>query len=328
MSDSSRRALLAALAGACAAPLMPGRARAQATAWPSRAVTVVSPYNPGGTNDVPARLFADGCQRQHGQPALVRNQAGAAGIVGSQAVMAAAPDGYMLLSTNNGAMIVQAIAKTPPPYDPLRQFTPIVRFVSVANFVGVSGDLGVGTVGELIALARRKPGELNYSSAGSGSFGNFLGEYFKLLTGIDMVHVPGRGSASAALEMKAGRIQVMFDPIVLPQSTDGRIRVLATLGRQRQETHPDIPTIVESGGPEMAIEGWFGLFGPAGMPADLVARIEATARSVFEEPQTRQRLLGLGLPLGLLGPQAFRERIDQDLKLYADIRTRAKLVVE
>ena len=322
-----RRRLAALLGLAGLSPVLPA-ARAQSGAWPTRPISVVSPYNPGGTNDVPPRLFGEGWQKLFGQNVLVRNQPGAAGIVGAQAVMNAAPDGYTLLSSNNGGMIVQAVVKSPPPYDPLRQFTPIVRLVTGANFIGVNADLPVRTVGELIAYARREPGKLNYSSAGSGSFGNFLGEYFKLLAGVDIVHVPGKGSAAAALDMKAGLIHVMFDPIVLPQSADGRIRVLATLGRERTETRPDIPTVRESGGPEMLLDGWFGLFGPAGMPREIVERIEAATRTVAADPEVRRKLLTLGLVPDILGPQAFREQIERDLKVYADVRTRAKLVVE
>jgi tripartite-type tricarboxylate transporter receptor subunit TctC len=326
-SDPHRRTLLAGAAALGAAGIT-GRLRAQPAGWPTRPISIVSPYNPGGTNDIPPRFLAEGAQKLLGQNLLIQNRPGAAGIVGSQAVMNAAPDGYTLLSTNNGAMIVQAVVKSPAPYDPLKQFTPIVRMVTGANFVGVSADLGVSTVGELIALMKRRPGELNYSSAGSGSFGNFLGEYFKLLAGVDMVHVPGRGSASAVIEMKAGRIQVMFDPLVLPQSSDGRIKVLATLARERLETHPQIPTIREAGGPEMVLDGWFGLFGPAGLPAEIVERLETTVRSVYAEPETRRKLLDLGLVPDGMGAQAFRAKIEQDLKVYADIRTRAKLVVE
>jgi tripartite-type tricarboxylate transporter receptor subunit TctC len=328
ITPSRRRAATATIALAVGlAGLLPD-ARAQADAWPSRPVTIVSPYNPGGTNDVPARVFAEGFERLFGQRFIVRNAPGAAGIVGSNQVMHAAPDGYTLLSTNSGAMIVQSVVKTPAPYEPLRDFTPIVKFVDGTSFVGVSGQLPVATVGELIALAKRDPGKLNYSSSGSGSFGNFLGEYFKLLSGTDIVHVPGKGSAAAVMEMKAGRIEVMFDPIVLPQSADGRVKVLAVIARERLESHPQIPTVKESGGPEMVLDAWFGLFGPAGMPPEIVAKLEAAARKVMEDPQVRRRFVELGLVPTLQGSVPFRARIAEEARVYSDIRSRAKLVVE
>ena len=315
----------AATAGLAAWPL--GTAAQQGT-WPTRPVTLVSPYNPGGTNDVPARLFGDGFEKLLGQRFLIRNQPGAAAIVGSKAVMAAPPDGYTLLSTNIGGMVVQAAAKTPPPYHPLKDFTPIVQFVQGAIFIGVNADLPVKDVGELIALARKEPGKLTYSSAGSGSFGNLMGEYFKMLTGTDILHVPGKGSASAALEMKAGRINLMFDPIVLPQSTDGRIRVLAVAGRERTQSVPNIPTVREAGGPDMDLQGWFGLFGPAGLPAEVVSKLEQASRTVIADPEIQKKFLALGISPVMLDTASFRTRIETDYKLITEIITRAKLTID
>lgn len=322
-----RRTLMVLVGASCltGAPLL---SHAQSDNWPSKAVTIVSPYNPGGTNDVPARIFAEGFQRIFGQSFIVKNVPGAAGIVGSNAVMNATPDGYTLLSTNSGAMIVQSIVKTPSPYDPLRNFTPIVKFVDASTFIGVNGDLPVKNVGELIALAKREPGKLNYSSSGSGSFGNFLGEYFKLMTGTDIVHIPGKGSAAAVMEMKAGRVQLMFDPIVLPQSSDGRVKVLATTGSERVEGQPNIPTVKEAGGPEMAIDAWFGLFGPANLPREVVAKLEAASKKVMEDPETRKKFLNLGLIPKVQGSAPFRAQVESDIRLYTDVKTRAKLVVE
>ncbi len=325
-SSPARRATLAAGAGTLL--VASGLRSARADTWPARPVTIVSPYNPGGTNDVPARIFAEGYERLFGQRFLVRNQPGAAGIVGSKAVSAAPADGYTLLSTNSGAMLVQSVVKNPSPYHPLRQFTPIVKFVHGANFIGVNGDLPAKTVGELVALAKKEPGKLNYSSSGSGSFGNLLGEYFKVKTGTDIVHVPGKGSADAALEMKAGRIHVMFDPIVLPQSTDGRIRVLATTSRTRLATHPDIPTSEESGGPDISIDAWFGLFAPPGLPADIVAKLEAATKTVIDDPEVKKKFLAIGLVPEMSGAAAFRARIESDLALMTDIVAKAKISVE
>jgi tripartite-type tricarboxylate transporter receptor subunit TctC len=225
-------------------------------------------------------------------------------------------------------MVVQAAAKTPPPYHPLKDFTPIVQFVQGAIFIGVNADLPVKDVGELIALARKEPGKLTYSSAGSGSFGNLMGEYFKMLTGTDILHVPGKGSASAALEMKAGRINLMFDPIVLPQSTDGRIRVLAVAGRERTQSVPNIPTVREAGGPDMDLQGWFGLFGPAGLPAEVVSKLEQASRTVIADPEIQKKFLALGISPVMLDTASFRTRIETDYKLITEIITRAKLTID
>ena len=302
-------------------------ARAQ-DAWPSKPVTIVSPYNPGGTNDIPARIFAAGYERIFGQRFIVRNQPGAAAIVGSKSVMAAPADGYTLLSTNIGGMIVQSVVKNPSPYHPIKNFTPIVKLVEATTFIGVNADMPVSTVAELIALAKKEPGRLNYSSAGSGSFGNLLGEYFKAQTGTDIVHVPGKGSADAALEMKAGRIQLMFDPIVLPQSVDGRIKVLAIASRQRLSTHPNIPTSKEAGGPDISLEGWFGLFGPSGLPNEIVAKLEAATKIILDDPEVKKSFLNLGLIPIMADSAGFRARIDSDHALISDIVSQSKITVD
>jgi tripartite-type tricarboxylate transporter receptor subunit TctC len=320
------RRLVLALGLAAVAPF--AAAQAPAEAWPSRTVTIVSPYNPGGTNDVVARLVADRLQKTFGQSFIVENKAGAAGIVGSNAVMRASPDGYTLLSANNGALIVQSVVKTPSPYDPGTAFTPITKVADAPNFIGVSGDLPVQSVAELVALAKREPGKLNYSSSGSGSFGNFMGEYFKLLTGTDIVHIPGKGSAAALNEMMAGRIQLMIDPLVLSQRQGGRVKVLATTQSTRVEAYPDIPTLKESGGPELGIVGWFGLLGPANLPRDIVEKIDNATRAVLADPEARKILSTAGLIPAPLGSAPFGALIREDVRRYNDIKQRSRMAVE
>ncbi len=322
---TGRRTWLAALA---ATLLAGGTGLAQADTWPSRTVTIISPYAPGGTNDVVARMLAERLQRAFGQAFVVDNKPGAAGILGSTQVMRAAPDGYTLLAGNNGALIVQSVVKLPSPYDPATAFTPIFKAADAPNYVGVSADVPAKTVGELIALAKREPGKLNYSSAGSGSFGNFMGEYFKLLTGTDIMHIPAKSSGPALTELMAGRIQMMIDPLVLSQREGGRVRVLATTQSQRVEGYPDIPTIKESGGPEINIVGWFGLVGPAGLPREIVEKIETVASAALTDAEVRRTLVTAGLLPSPLGSLPFARLIREDAKRYADIKTRAKMVVE
>jgi tripartite-type tricarboxylate transporter receptor subunit TctC len=327
MKPSPLRALRFLTAALFALGLAPA-AHAQADKWPSRSVTIVSPYNPGGTNDVVARLIAERLQKALGQPFVVENKPGAAGIVGATGVMRAAPDGYTLLSANNGALVVQSVVKTPAPYDPAGGFTPIFKLADAANFLAVSADVPVKTVGELIAYVKQRPGQLNYSSSGSGSFGNFLGEYFKQLTGTFVVHIPGRGSAAALNEMMAGRVHLMIDPQVLTQRNGGRIKVLATTNNARVEGHPDIPTMKESGGPEMAITGWFGLLGPANLPRDVIEKIEAATRDMDKDPEVRRALLASGLVPAPVTGSAFTTLIRDDLSRYSEIQKRAQIVVE
>lgn len=326
---ASRRAALAALAALASATglLAMSTAHAQSN-WPTRPVTVISPYAPGGTNDVVARLMADRLQKALGQPFVVENKPGAAGILGSTLVMQAPADGYTLLSGNNGSHIVQAVVKEPRPYDPAANFTPIVKMADAPNYIGVSGDLPVKNVAELVALARREPGKLNYSSAGSGSFGNFTAEYFKLLTGTDIVHIPAKGSAAALTELMSGRIQLMIDPLVLSQRQGGRVKVLATTLNERVEGYADIPTVKESGGPEINFVGWFGLLAPANLPREVVEKIEGVLKAASADPEVRKQLTAAGLVGNYVGSAAFGTLIREDARRYADIKTRAKLVVE
>lgn len=318
-------AAFAALAGAVA--LAPAPALAQ-DPWPSRQVTIISPYAPGGTNDVVARILAERLQRAFGQPFVVENRPGAAGILGSTQVMRAPADGYTLLSANNGALIVQSVVKKPSPYDPATAFTPIIKVADAPNYIGINADVPARTVGELIALARREPGKLNYSSAGSGSFGNFMGEYFKLLTGTNIVHVPAKSSGPALVELMAGRIHMMIDPLVLSQREGGRVRVLATTQGQRVEAFPDIPTIKESGGPELSITGWFGLVGPAGLPRQVVDRIETAAAAALTDNEVRKVLTAAGLQPATLGSLPFGRLMREDVKRYEDVKNRAQMTVE
>ena len=316
-----RRTLLAA------ALLVPFAAQAQDN-WPSKPVTVISPYNPGGTNDVVARTLATRLSVVLGQPFVVENRAGAAGVIGAQAVARAAPDGYTLLAGNNGVMIVQAVLKDPAPFDPSKNFTPLVKAADAAQFIGVSSELKVNTVAELIAVAKKRPGELNYSSSGVGSFGQFTTEYLKMLAGIDMVHIPGKGSAAALTELMSGRIQVLTDPLVLSQMQSPSIKVLATVNSTRFSGYPDIPTIKESGGPEIDITGWFGLLGPAGLPPAMVEKLGKASAAILAEPEVVATFVKAGLIAAPVTGAAFAKLIDSDMKAYTEIRNKAGIKAE
>ncbi len=323
--NMSRRLTLVAAAALVSLPVL---APAQAQSWPTKTVTIISPYAPGGTNDVVARLFADRLSKALGQSFVVENKPGAAGILGASLVAQAAPDGYTLLAGNNGSMVVQPVVKNPSPYNPNTAFTSIAKLADAPNYFGINADVPAKTVGEFIALAKKEPGKLNYTSAGSGSFGNFMAEYFKLLTGTDIVHIPSKSSGPGLNEMMAGRIQMMIDPQVLQQRDGGKIRVLATTQKKRVEAFPDIPTIAESGGPEMEITGWFGLVGPAKLPKDIVDKIEGVARAMANDPDARKTLSTAGLVPNLVTGAAFATLVREDVQRYTDVKTRSKMVVE
>ena len=238
------------------------------------------------------------------------------------------PDGYTLLAGNNGVLVIQSAGRVPAPYDPLTQLTPVVKLVDAAQFISISGDLPAKTITEFIALAKSQPGKLNFSSAGVGSFGHFLGEYLKMVAGIDIVHIPAKGSAAALTELMAGRIQMMIDPLPLTQISDPRVRVLATLNSRRFEGYPQIPTMKEAGGPEMDLHGWFGLAGPAGLPQEVVDKIGAVCRTLPSDPEVRKIWVGAGVTPSVVEGQAFREILRSDLARTAEIRSRAKIQID
>lgn len=325
MLHAVRRRALLALAGAIAAftPLV-----GHAQAWPTKQVTLVTPYGPGGPNDVAARLLAEHLKKSLGQPVVVDNRPGAGGVLGSTAVMRAPADGYTLLFANSGALVVQSVLKTPAPYDPAAGFTAIAKIADAPNYIGVNVDTGIGSVGELLAMARREPGKLNYGTPGVGSFGHFVGEYLKLLGGVDLVHIPGKTGAVGVMELVAGRVQLMIDPGVLAQRAGGRVKVIATTGGTRSETYPDVPTIKESGGPDLVLVGWFGVLGPANLPREVVERVEAGTRAMLADPEARRVLSGAGLSPAMLGSAPFSALVREDMKRYGEIKARAGIQAE
>lgn len=300
---------------------------AQAQPWPSRPITLISPYPPGGTNDIVGRLFADKIAVKLGQPIVVENKPGAAGIVGSIAASRAAPDGYTLLIANNGALVVQPLVSAQAKYDVQASFTPIARVAVSYPYLGVNAGLPVKSLAELVEYAKTMPGKLNFGSAGTGSFGQFCSEMLQLQAGIKMVHVPYRGSSAAVTDLAAGQIQVMFDPLVLSQKESGRVRVLAMTAPKRSVRYPDIPTTKEAGFPDLDPLGWFGFFGPPGMPKEIVQKIADALAEVAKEPEVAQRLEAAGVDVGFLPPNEFAATLGPYKAKFEDIAKRANMQV-
>jgi tripartite-type tricarboxylate transporter receptor subunit TctC len=305
------------------APALPLAAHAQQ--WPTRLITIISPYPPGGTNDIVGRLFAEKLAVKLGQPIIVDNRPGAAGIVGSLAASRAEPDGYTLLMANNGALVVQPLVSSQAKYDAVTSFTPIVRLAVAYQFVGVNADLPAKSMLDLVELAKKQPGKLNYGSAGTGSFGHFSGEMLRILTGAQMQHVPYRGSAAAVTDLAGGQIQAMFDPLVLTQKDGGRVRVLGTTAPQRLSRYPDVPTMAEAGLPDYDPAGWFGFFGPPGLPKEIAQKIAEAAAEFARQPDTIEKLEVAGLATGTMLPDEFAAFIKTYKVKYEDIKRRANI---
>lgn len=303
-------------------------APASAQEWPKlKQITLVSPYPPGGTNDIVARLFADKLAASVGQSVVVENRAGAAGAVGSKFVAQAAPDGYTLISTNNGAMIIQPLLNANATYDPLKDFTPVTQLAAAYLGIGVHKSLPATTMKEFVTALKASPGKYFYGSSGAGSFGHFNGEYFKATHGLDATHVPFRGSAAALTDLIRGEVHFMMDPLVLSQAGSESVRILAVTNPARIPSHPDIPTIAEAGFPEFNLQGWFGVFGPPKLPKEIADKITAVAVAFVRDPEVQKKFEAAGIVATAKSGKDFEDLIANGKKTFADIQKSAKIVV-
>ena len=270
----TRRLALAALAAVTVAAL-PDPSLAQA--WPSKPVTVIVPFPAGGTTDIVARLTAQKLSEAWGQPVIVDNRAGAGGNIGSAMVAKAAPDGYTLLMGTVGTHAINASLYDKMPYDVVKDFAPITNVAAVPNMLVVTPSLPVNSVPELIAYAKQNPGKLNMASSGNGTSIHLSGELFKVMTGIQMEHVPYKGSAPALTDLMGGQVQVMFDnmPSAIAHVKAGKLKAIAVTTAKRSPAMPDLPTIDEAGVKGFEAASWFGLLAPAGTPKEIVAKVQA-----------------------------------------------------
>ena len=279
------RCLLALLALVAAAPL----ARA-ADAYPSRPIHLVIPFPPGGSNDVVGRVFAAAIGDKIGQTLVVENRSGAGGVVGTELGSKATPDGYTLLVISIAHAVNPWLYKLN--YDPIKAFTPVGIMASGTNVLVINPTLPVRSVTELVALAQQKPGELNYASAGIGSFQHLGGELFKLAAKTNIVHVPFRGGGPAMLDVLAGNTKIMFSSLVqtTPYIKNGQLIALGTGGAQRSPVLPDIPTIAEAGVTGYEALNWWGILAPAGTPKEIVDKVHAALAAAQDSPETQKRL--------------------------------------
>lgn len=303
MTAFNRRQALA-LAGAALAPVW---AHAQQTARIEHPVRLVVPYPPGGTSDLLARTVGVQLSQRIGQPVIIENKAGAGGVLGSQQVAKAAPDGTtLLLATIASHGIIPALEKKPP-YDPVRDFTPITVIAGTPNVLLVNNDLPARTLQEFLALARSKPGSLNFGSTSLGGSPHMSGELLKVMAKIDMVHVPYKGGGPMLIDLMGGQIPAAFDnlPSAMGHIRSGKVRALAVTGTSRWPTAPEIPTMAEAGVPGYSMSAWFALMGPAGMPSPLTHMLQRDVAEILKQPDVAKRLLELGAEPSGITPEEF-----------------------
>ena len=290
------RAAVLALAGVLAtAPY------GMAETYPDRVVRIVNPFPPGGSVDVMARLLAQKLSEEFGQQFIVENRAGAGGNTGAEAVAKSEPDGYTLLFTAPGPLVVNpTLYSKGLGFDPLKDFAPIALFATTPLVLMLNNEVPAKNVKELIALAKAKPGTISFGSAGIGSTPHLSGELFKSLAGIEITHVPYRGTAPAMSDLLGGHIQMFFDllPTSLAQIESGRVRALANAGATRPRSLPDLPTVAEQGLAGFDSSSWFGVVAPARMPEAAKARLIAAVKKVLASPDVMARMRELGAEPG------------------------------
>jgi tripartite-type tricarboxylate transporter receptor subunit TctC len=292
MSVQALRCLTIALASMLAL-----LAPAAAETWPDRVVRIVNPFPPGGSVDVMARLMAQRLTENTGQQFIVENRAGAGGNVGAESVAKSEPDGYTLLFTAPGPLVVnQTLYTKGLPFDPARDFAPIALFAISPIVLMVNPQLPVTNVQELVAYAKKHPGEVNFGSAGNGSTPHLSGELLKTLTDIDIVHVPYRGTGPAMNDLIGGHIQMFFDllPSSLQQITAGKVRAIANAGAKRPAVLANLPTVAEQGLAGFNANSWEGLVAPVRTPAPVQARLIAEVKKVLQTPDMAERIDSLG----------------------------------
>ncbi|MEO8304524.1 MAG: tripartite tricarboxylate transporter substrate binding protein [Betaproteobacteria bacterium] len=303
---------------------------ALAQAYPTKPIRVIVPFPPGGAVDFYARVVQQPVSEILGQSVVIENKAGASGMVGAEAVARAAPDGYTLLLGNIASLAINVGIYPKMSYDPLKDLTPIVRTVDVNYVLVVHPSLLVKSVPELVAYAKANPGKLSYGSAGSGSLPHLGTELFKAQTGIDMVHVPYKGGGPMVTDLLGGSIQVVLgdQANLMPHVQTGKLRALAVATTKRSPNAPDLPTIAEAGVVGFEATAWQGLVGPAGMPPDVVRRLNEAFNRVMAMPAVREKLLGGGLdPVGGTPEQFGRfigAEIAQWTKIAKDVGAKAE----
>ena len=297
------------------------------TAYPERVLRLIVPFAAGSATDSSARIFSTQLSTQLGQQIIVDNRAGAGGAIGMQAVAKSAPDGYTIAYAGAGPLAINRSMSANLPYDVEKEIQAISQAITSPLLLAVSPTLPVKNVKEMIALAKSRPNQMSFGSAGHGTVGHLAGEYFKSLSKTDILHVPYKGGAQAAVDTMSGFVQFLFDPTssLAPHVTSGRLRGLAVTGPKRIKAFANLPTVAESGLPGYEVTTWGGIIGPAGMPKHIVTRLSDEVQKAAKSTTVIERFAVLGSdPLGST-PELFTDFIRKEYLKWADVIKRAGL---
>ncbi|MDP3159744.1 MAG: tripartite tricarboxylate transporter substrate binding protein [Reyranella sp.] len=318
----------AALLLALAAPLL--AAPAVADDYPSRSIRLIVPYAPGGGADSVARIVAKRVSESIGQPIVIENRGGAGSIVGTDMVAKAAPDGYTLLLGQSGPISINPAVYKTLPYDPVKDFAPITMTTAYPYILVVNSELPAKTLQEFVALAKSKPGAMNYGSTGVGAANHLVAELFNSKAGLQMTHIPYRGTALAVGDLLGGQLSVVFgDPIsVLPHIRSGKLRALAVTSLERSPVAPEVPTVAESGYPGFEALAWHGILAPAKTPPEIVKKLNAEIAKALADPETNKLLTNQAMQTVGNTPEAFAAFIQKDIATWKAVAAAAKVTVE
>ena len=322
-----RRTLIASL-GAAALTVHP-TLRAQG-AYPQKPITLVVPSAPGGTTDFTARLVADSLSRALGQPVVVDNKAGAAGNIGNQFVAKAKPDGYTLLVAYSGYQVGNPHLFSSAGWDPIKDFTPVAMLTRAPQVIAINGNQKANSLAELVAFAKANPGKLNYASSGNGSIQHIAGELFKQLTGTFITHIPYRGAGPAVQDLIGGQVDMFITTpaSVVQHIKSGKLKAFAVSSNTRLAALPQVPTALEAGLKGFTLDSWFALYGPAGMPAEVVQRLSAEIDKVLAMPDIKRRAEDAGTSVEQMSTAQLGEYTRKELDYWGKVIKSSKITAE
>jgi len=294
---------------------------AVAQAWPSKPIKYIVPFAPGGTTDILGRTIADKLSLALGQPVVIENKPGAGGGLGAELVAKAAPDGYTIMGGTISTHAINASLYKDLPYDPVKNFVPITLIARVPNMLVINPNVPAKNVQELVALLKANPGKYTFASSGNGTSQHLSGELFKIQAGVDMQHIPYKGSPPALQDVMGGQVTMTFDNITTawPLAKDGKLRAVAVTTAKRSSIAPDVPTLAEAGLPGYEIGSWQGVFAPAGTPPEIVKRLNTEIVKIINSPDVQQRLSTLGAEPAPNTPEEFAAMVKLEVVKWADV---------
>jgi tripartite-type tricarboxylate transporter receptor subunit TctC len=314
----------------CLLPLLAtGGAQAQ-TNYPAKSVRVVVPFPPGGPTDTVTRIIGPKLSEALGHQIIIDNRGGAGGATGTELVAKSPPDGYTILAGTIGGLAVSPTLNPKLGYNTLRDLAPITQLVNVAYIVTLHPSVPAKSIKELLALAKARPGKLNYGTSGAGTGPHLAGELLNMMAGINIVHVPYKGSAPAQTALMSGEVDITFENtlIVLPQVKSGRLRPIAATGAQRSKLMPELPTVAEAGVPGFSASGWYGMMAPVATPKDIIAKLNAEITRVLRMPDIADRLNSLAAEPAPGTPEQFGGFIRSEIDKWAKVVKAAHMKAE